>query len=148
VNSINNTLSAMIVAVLASGCASTPPGTTAATPTSAPANKAAVINAGAPAAAQPVGLATQAPATSLAAGGAEAKHQDLEKNARTMGFKPRKEKDGTTRWCKTEATLGSRFETTNCVSEDTMAMEVQEMLQTQDYMRSLQGCNGSACGSK
>jgi hypothetical protein len=104
------------------------------------------MSTAAPAAAQPVSLATtsSAPPTSAA----DAKHKDLEKNARTMGFKPRKEKDGTTRWCKTEATIGTRFVTTNCISEDTLAMEVEEMLQTQDYVRSQQGCNGSSCGSK
>jgi len=136
----------MVVAALAAGCASAPSGTAATTPATvpagAPASQPALISSATPAA-QPVSLATTTPATS----GAVAKQKDLEKNARTMGYKPRKEKDGTTRWCKTEATLGSRFQTTNCVSEETLAMEVQEMLQTQDYMRSQQGCNGAGCST-
>ena len=142
--SIRNTLSAMVVAALAAGCASAPSGTAATTPATvpagAPASQPAVISSATPAA-QPVSLATPAPS------GADAKQKALEKTARTMGYKPRKEKDGTTRWCKTEATLGSRFQTTSCVSEETLAMEVQEMLQTQDYMRSQQGCNGAGCST-
>lgn len=135
---IKTTLSAVVVAALAAGCASAP--------TASPSSQPAATNVGTPPAAQPVSLATTATAPATVEG--DAKHQELVKNARTMGYKPRKEKDGTTRWCKTEATTGSRFETTSCVSEDTLAMQVEQMLQTQDYMRSVSGqCNGAACGS-
>jgi hypothetical protein len=140
----------MLVAALTAGCASTPPGAASTTPTPAPSSPPTAINASAPPVSQPVSVAATTTTTTTAVtatSGADAKQKDLDKNARTMGYKPRKEKDGTTRWCKTEATIGTRFQTTNCVSEETMAMQVQEMLQTQDYMRGLQGCNGAGCST-
>jgi len=136
----------MVASALAAACASAPAGNTSTTPIATPANPPAAISAASSAAAQPVKVATTTSADPT--GAAEAKHADLEKSARTMGYKPKKGKDGNTLWCKTEATLGTRFETTNCVSEQTMAMQIEEMLQTQDYLRSQQGCNGGGCGTK
>jgi hypothetical protein len=92
--------------------------------------------------------ASVAPTNAPAVSGADAAHKDLEKNAHTMGYKPRKTKDGEVRWCKTEAQIGTHFETTNCISEDMLAQRVEEMLKSQDLMRSMAGqCNGSNCTS-
>jgi len=145
VNSIRTTLAAVLAAAIAAGCASAPPASASPTPTAVPANQPAAISTASPATAQRVSVASTTPPVT---NGAEAKQADLAKNARTMGYKPKKGKDGNTLWCKTEAPTGTRFETTNCVSEQTMAMQVEEMLQTQDYLRSQQGCNGGGCGAK
>jgi type IV pilus biogenesis protein CpaD/CtpE len=140
-------LAAVLAAAIAAGCASAPPAGASTTPTAVPANQPAAISTASPATTQRVSVASTT-ATPPVTNGAEAKQADLAKNARTMGYKPKKGKDGNTLWCKTEAPTGTRFETTNCVSEQTMAMQVEEMLQTQDYLRSQQGCNGGGCGAK
>jgi hypothetical protein len=124
----------MIIAAVAAGCADRPPS-----------------NAMSPAPAAPSGIAapvTSADPARAADSGADAAHRDLEKNARTMGYKAKKDSSGETKWCKTEAHIGTHFETTSCISEDRMFAQVQEMLKTQDLMRSMAGqCNGSNCTS-
>jgi hypothetical protein len=51
---------------------------------------------------------SQKPASLIAA-----EEADIKK-VRAQGYKPQKRKDGTTYWCRNEATLGTRFEVQTC----------------------------------
>jgi hypothetical protein len=73
--------------------------------------------------------ATAPPATTPAAAApdksalAAAEQLNIRK-VREQGYKPEKRKDGTTYWCRNEATLGTRFETKTCST-------VEQILQRQ-----------------
>jgi hypothetical protein len=118
------------VAFTLAGCAAAPAG---APPGAAPAPIAAV----APAAATGTAAATDTP-----------EHIALVKQARNFGYKA--ETHGSkTFYCKTEASIGTRFEKTSCVSDAQLADIVHQQIEAQDELaKGQRACAGSACASQ
>ncbi len=127
------------LALMAAGCASTsaqPPAAPVASPPPAAATAAQVTPT------------SQSAALSDKAAAAVGTHDALVKSARTMGYKLRQDKNGDPIYCHTEAELGSRFEKTSCITEDNMKQRIQDMIETQEYMRTAPNrCAGSTCGT-
>ena len=127
-------LSTVVIAIgILSGCASTPPASPAApaaaptTTTFAPAQGAA---AGAPAAPAP----TELPETI--------------KMARNLGYRPQ-QRGGVTVYCRTEAQIGTHFEKTSCVSEESLPELVRQQQAAQQAISNAQrNCNGVNCGGQ
>lgn len=137
-NCIRNSVCSGAWALLAAGCASTP----AQPPVAAPAPPPPLAVASAPV------IPASGTTVSAKAAAAVGTHEALVKSARTMGYRLRQDKNGDAVYCHTEAELGSRFEKTNCVTEDIMKQRVQDMIDTQDYMRNAPNkCAGGSCES-
>jgi hypothetical protein len=66
------------------------------------------------------------------------------KEARREGFKPKK-RDGVTKFCYTDATLGTRFETEKCFDQHHMEALVQQREDQRNLLRQSGACTGSAC---
>jgi hypothetical protein len=149
--------SLFVVAAAPSGAQSPASGTTATSPPSsaassstapsaAPSSPAASAAATAPAAA-PSG--TDAAATHAKAAGSETDASaepsaELLKEARRQGFKPKK-RDGVTKFCHTDAPLGTRFESETCVDEAHLKMLVEQREDQRNQLRQQGACTGSAC---
>jgi hypothetical protein len=113
--------SLMFVAFLSAGCATAcwaeepaAPGGATSTETTAPADAK-------PQAAPAATTTAASPEKSAALLAAE---QANIRKVREQGYKPEKRKDGTTFWCRNEATLGTHFETKTCST-------VEQILQRQ-----------------
>jgi hypothetical protein len=69
------------------------------------------------------------------------------KEARREGFKPKK-RDGVTKYCYTDATLGTRFETEKCYDQQHMEMLVQQRQDQRNQLSQPTACTGSGCSGK
>jgi hypothetical protein len=128
--------------------ASSAPGESA-TSSAKPSSSTASSSATAPAtvAAETDSTATAAdskPASSETAASSEPSPEVL-KEARREGFKPKK-RDGVTKFCYTDATLGTRFETEKCFDQHHMEALVQQREDQRNLLRQPGACTGSACG--
>jgi hypothetical protein len=114
--------------------------TTASSGTTSPANPVAA--AGAPGVATSTAATTQAPATpSSTINTTSAKNSaDVLKQARQLGLRP-ETSQGVTRYCRTDASLGTRFPTKKCYDEAGLAMLADQIrIQKTDMMRGSDYC--------
>ncbi len=81
-----------------------------------------------------------------AAAVAAAKTADLRKKAAQHGYRTRV-KNGVTAFCRTDATLGTRFVTEKCMNEDQFALTLLREDQQRDQLRISGACGGIVCGS-
>ena len=93
--------------------------------------------------------ATDTAATGAKAAGSETDaaaepSPELLKQARREGFRPKK-RDGVTKFCHTDAPLGTRFESETCVDEAHLKMLVEQREDTRNLLRQQSACTGSAC---
>ena len=66
------------------------------------------------------------------------------KEARREGFKPKK-RDGVTKFCYTDATLGTRFETEKCFDQAQMELLAQQRQDQRNQLGKPTACGGSNC---
>ena len=66
------------------------------------------------------------------------------KEARREGFKAKK-RDGVTKFCYTDATMGTRFETEKCFDQAHMEALVQQRQDQRNQLGQPTACTGSAC---
>jgi hypothetical protein len=66
------------------------------------------------------------------------------KQARREGFRPKK-RDGVTKFCYTDATLGTRFETEKCFDQQHMEALVHEREDQRNLLHQPGACGGSNC---
>ena len=83
------------------------------------------------------------PASSAADAPAEPSPEVL-KEAKREGFKVKK-RDGVTKYCNTDATLGTHFVTEKCYSEQDMLREVQRRQDQRNLLRQQGACSGANC---
>jgi hypothetical protein len=96
--------------------------------------------------------ATDTAATGVKAAGSETDASaepspELLKQARREGFKPKK-RDGVTKFCHTDAPLGTRFESETCVDEAHLKMLVEQREDQRNQLRQPGACTGSSCSGK
>jgi hypothetical protein len=104
---------------------------------------AATQSAASQSSAAPSAAATAATASATPAPG-DSKQEDASKDVllaaqikrvRSAGYKPRKMKDGTQVYCKTEAVIGSRFERESCDTADNLDKSIRD---SKDLVESMQ----------
>ncbi len=148
--------SLMLVAAAPCVAQSPAPGATATSATSpaATSSPAASSSATAPAAAPVTAAAgTDSTATASRAAGAATDASSSEpppevlKQARREGLKPKK-RDGVTKFCYTDATLGTRFETEKCYDQQHMEMLVQQRQDQRNQLSQPIACTGSSCNGR
>jgi hypothetical protein len=66
------------------------------------------------------------------------------KVARREGFKPKK-RDGVTKFCYTDRSIGTKFETEKCFDQQHMEMLVQQREDQRNQLGQPTACTGSAC---
>lgn len=86
-----------------------------------------------------------ADAASDAAAVAAARTADLRKKAAQHGYRTRV-KNGVATFCRSGATLGSRFVTEKCMNEDQFALTLLREDQQRDQLRLTGACGGIVCG--
>jgi hypothetical protein len=114
-----------------------PPPPAAAQPTTTPSEDSA-------AAAEQAKAEAKAKADAQAKADADAKAKALDKSLRAQGYKPMNT-NGTMRYCRSEQTLGSRFERQVCGTPEELAFAQQ---QGKDTVRQIQQNNSSLPGGK
>jgi hypothetical protein len=110
---------------------------------SAPAASPSAPAASAPAA--PSGAPAAAPSSTAKA--SDEPSPDLIKQARREGYKPEKQKNGETRFCKTEARMNSRFEDKTCVKPDELQNVVDARQDQRNLLNQTGACVGAGCKS-
>jgi hypothetical protein len=144
-------LLASLMLVAAAPCGAQSPASdapaTSATPAAKPASSAAPPSTTAPAAAAPAGTDSTAAASKPASAATDASSEpspEVLKEARREGFKPKK-RDGVTKYCYTDATLGTRFETEKCFDQQHMEALVHEREDQRNLLHQPGACGGSNC---
>jgi len=66
------------------------------------------------------------------------------KAARREGFTPKK-RDGVTKFCYTDATMGTRFQTEKCFDQQHMEMIVQQRQDMRNVLSQPVACTGASC---
>jgi hypothetical protein len=66
------------------------------------------------------------------------------KEAKREGFKAKK-RDGVTKYCNTDAAIGTHFVTEKCYSEVDMEREVQRRQDQRNLLHQQAGCGGANC---
>jgi hypothetical protein len=115
--------------------AAKPASSTAASPARAPAPAAAGTDSTAKA---------STPASSATAASSSEPSPEVLKEARREGFKPKK-RDGVTKFCYSDATLGTRFETEKCFDQAQMEILVQQRQDQRNQLGKPIACAGSNC---
>lgn len=144
-------LLASLVLVAGAPCFAQSPASDA-TPTSAtsavePTSSSVASSATAPAAAA-AGTDSTAAASKAASSATDASSSEpspeVLKEARREGLKPKK-RDGVTRFCHTDATLGTHFESEKCYDQQHMEMLVQQRQDQRNQLGQPTACSGSTC---
>jgi hypothetical protein len=120
--------------------------TPAAKPASSTASSSPTSSTTAPATA-PAGTDSTAAASKPASAATDASSDpspEVLKEARREGFKPKK-RDGVTKFCYTDATMGTRFETEKCFDQAHMEMLVQQRQDQRNQLSKPVACGGPSC---
>jgi hypothetical protein len=147
-------LLASLMLVAATPCGAQSPASdapaTSATPAAKPASSTASSSPTAPVTA-PAGTDSTAAASKPASSATDASSSEpspeVLKEARREGFKVKK-RDGVTKYCYSDATLGTRFETEKCYDQQHMEMLVQQRQDQRNQLGQPAACTGSACSGK
>ncbi len=83
------------------------------------------------------------PASSAADASAEPSPEVL-REARREGFTPKK-RGGVTKYCSSDAEIGTHFVTEKCYSEQDMEREVHRRQDQRNLLHQQAGCSGSNC---
>jgi hypothetical protein len=94
----------------------------------------------APPAAPPAAAPVTAPAADAAVTAAE-----TTKKAAAIGYSPRL-KAGVTRYCKSEAAIGTRFSSEHCISAEQVGVAYEHSQELRDRMLQPHPCGDKACG--
>ncbi len=140
-------LLASLILVAAAPCGAQPPASDA-TATSATSSAAAASSTASSTATAPAKAAAgtdSAASTSKPAGSDIVASSDpspeMLKKARQEGFKPKK-RNGVTQFCRTDATLGTRFESETCYDQEHMEMLVQQREDQRNQLSQQTVCTG------
>jgi hypothetical protein len=95
----------------------------------------------------PAAPSAPAAASSAAASSSDASSIDPElvRKARREGYKPEKQKNGDTLFCTKGATLGTKFETKQCVTPSQMPAIIEARQDQRNDLSHERACTGSAC---
>ena len=135
-------IASLCIGVFSQAFAVDPPSASAATPAAVPASSTAAVPPEDAAAAEQAKAEAKAKAEAQANADANAKAVD--KRLRAMGYKPMNT-NGTMRYCKSEQTLGSRFERQVCGTPEELDFAEQQGKET---VRQIQQNNSSLPGGK
>jgi len=125
-------IASLCIGVFSQAFAVDPPSASAATPAAVPASSTAAVPP------------EDAAAAEQAKADADAKAKAIDKRLRAMGYKPMNT-NGTMRYCKSEQTLGSRFERQVCGTPEELDFAEQQGKET---VRQIQQNNSSLPGGK
>jgi hypothetical protein len=67
------------------------------------------------------------------------------KQARKEGFRPKKQRNGETLYCYSDASLGTHFVTEKCFNQAQLVEEIQRRKDQRDVLGHPGACTGASC---